>query len=75
MGAGMYDAVHIEVKVVKFFSIGVCSSGVDWYFLAIDLSNLFFDDRAYDFGLCGLALRVVMVRMERTYIFLAKPAK
>jgi hypothetical protein len=71
----MDDAVHIKVQVVELLPIGIRSSGVDWNFLAVDLSSLLFDDRAYDFGLNALALQVGIVRMEQTYIFLAKPAK
>jgi hypothetical protein len=51
----MDDAVHIEVQVVKFLAIGIRSSSIDWNLLAIDFSSLFFDDRAYDFGLNALA--------------------
>jgi hypothetical protein len=55
MGAGMDDAIHIEVQIIKFLAIGIRSSGVDWNLLAIDLTSLLFDDRAYDFGLDSLA--------------------
>ena len=51
MGAGMDDAVHIEVQVIKFLAIGIWPSGIDWDLLAIDLSGLLFNDRADDFGL------------------------
>jgi hypothetical protein len=51
----MDDAVHIEVQVVELFAIRIRSSGVDRDFLAIDLSSLLFDNRAYDFGLVALA--------------------
>ena len=51
----MDDAVHVEVQIVELFSIWIRSSGINWDLVAIDLSGLFFDNIAYDFGLNGLA--------------------
>lgn len=30
MGAGMDDAIHVEVQIIELFAIGIRSSRVDW---------------------------------------------
>lgn len=50
MRAGVNNAIHVQVEIVKLFAIGVCFGRINRDFFSVDIARLGFDDWRNDLG-------------------------